>query len=114
MSQSQCIPKLFAEEKNGVYSIYRSSSHIMFDRHVNVISPEPMLSVASVSSFASLAIVAKKRKVDKTIYTTLARNKTNNIFRPCLWKYVPEVVSVSSESPDENGMEIAVINFLKI
>lgn len=98
MNKSDCLPELFAEEKMGIYKIFKNKSYKIINCYVNFIEPEPLLSIETIIPL---------KKSDKSIRTTLVRTHANKIYTKCSWVKKPELILVK-----ESGIEISVINML--
>ena len=101
-----CLPKFFAEEKNGKYAIYKCVSHLILENPVNVIYLEDSAIIESV-------ITLPKSAVDKITHVTLARNVDKNVYSIHRWIYTLNALNIKSGSVPllETGKFINIIEF---
>ena len=102
----QCLPNFYAVEKNGVYLVYKCSSHMILDQPVNVIYLEKEALIESIISLP-------KNALDKITRVSLARSFDKNIYSIHRWNYNLKSISVKQGSvPNlEAGKLINVIEF---
>jgi len=96
MNKGDCLPELFAEEKEGIYKIFKNKCYKIINCYVNFIEPDPLLSIETIIPF---------EKIDKSVKTILLRTNNQRIYTKCTWAKKPELILVK-----ESGVEIIVVN----